>query len=289
MLMNAVEVCWKGLSGHQGFISLPEELSDHLFSSDKQRVQSVIQTLNISERYLLECTEKYLQRRVIDIVIHDVNRTTLPKKSDHSYWSICQGRINKWEVTVAIHVPGISQSILKGADEENILNKMLENDFKILKGLQKNETHVNIIRMLAYSDLGSSLSFYVKDMHKSRMLEKLLHERERKGILSVSWFNNRLIEIIKALIYLRRQKIVHRDLTLRAFHLARFSGTEEDVAVLYDFNLACQTDFSLTAPSKVAGKRFSINLWRSIATVFKLQILQSFKYNLYIFLYYDFL
>ncbi|XP_061188790.1 uncharacterized protein LOC133196963 [Saccostrea echinata] len=251
-LLKVVEICWSRMSGHKSFLPLPEELSNHLFTGDKQLANVIIQYLNISERSLLELTETYVQRHVTDIVFHHTKRKTLPKKTDHSYWSICQGRINKCEASIAIRVPGISMSSLQGIKEEyKIKNSMLENDFKILLGLQKDETHINVVRLLAYSDLKYSLHFYVKDNHRIEILEKLLEVRGQKTRFSGLWLNNRLIEMISALNYLHGKKIIHRDVTLRCFHLAHFSETEEDETVLYDLNLASQTGFSMTASCQV--------------------------------------
>ncbi|XP_061188789.1 uncharacterized protein LOC133196962 [Saccostrea echinata] len=269
-LLKVVEICWSRMSGHKSFLPLPEELSNHLFTGDKQLVNTIIQCLNISERSLLEFTETYVQRHVTDVVFHHTKRKTLPKKTDHSYWSFCQGRINKCEASIAICVPGISMSSLQGIKEKcKIKNSMLENDFKILLGLQKDETHINVVRLLAYSDLKNSLPFYVKENHRIEILEKLLEIRGQKTRFSVLWLNNRLIEMISALNYLHGKKIIHRDVTLRCFHLAQFPETEEDAAVLYDLNLACQTDFSMTASCQVAdmqGDGFPIR-WSAVESI----------------------
>lgn len=252
VLMKVVEVCWKELEGRKRFHPLPYELTDHLFHGDKQLVYTIIQFLNISEQFLFECAEKYIERRVPDIVFHDLDNYALPKMSDHSYWSVGHGRIRKCNAKIAIHVPGISPSTLQLTEKINIKNQMLENDFKILLGLQQKSTHTNIVRLLAYSELKSPLPFYAKDCHRQGILDKLMESRQQQKPLPIKWFNDRLTEIISALSYLHGVKIVHRDVTLRSFRLIQCRD-RDNLAVLYDFNLACQTDFSATATGHVAG------------------------------------
>ena len=237
----------------KGFLCLPEELTDCLFMDEKDIIHIMNQSLTIDEPFVSECTEKYVQKRVSDIVIHDKERQSLPKMKDNSYWSICHGRINKCQAIIAIHVPSIALS--RENKSEDIKNKMLHNDLKILAGLQKEKTHINVVRLLAYSSLQNSVQFYVKDGYKMTVLDKLIEVREQRDRLPVTWFNKRLQDIIKALLYIHGEKIIHRDVTLRSFGLAHCHNPENNLAILYDFNLACQTDFSLTATGRVTGRR----------------------------------
>lgn len=248
-----MKICWKGMHLGKGFLCLPEELTDCLLMDEKDIMHTMNQSLTIDEPFVLECTEKYVQKRVPDIVIHDKERQFLPKMKDNSYWSICHGRINKCQAMIAIHVPSIE--LTRENKSEDIKNKMLQNDLKILAGLQKEKTHINVVRLLAYSSLKNSVQFYAKDGYKMTVLDKLIEVREQRDRLPVTWFNKRLQDIIKALLYIHGEKIIHRDVTLRSFRLAHCHNPENNLAVLCDFNLACQTDFSFTATGRVTGRR----------------------------------
>lgn len=85
------------------------------------------------------------------------------------------------------------------------------------------------------------------------MLDILMESRQQRKPLPIKWFNYRLTEIISALSYLHGFKIVHRDVTLSSFRLIQGRDRDDDLVILYDFNLACQTDFSATAIGQIAG------------------------------------
>uniref|UniRef100_A0A8W8KFS7 Protein kinase domain-containing protein n=1 Tax=Magallana gigas TaxID=29159 RepID=A0A8W8KFS7_MAGGI len=136
-------------------------------------------------------------------------------------------------------IPGIANSQFK-TNKSVDDSKRIENEFDILLKLQNGETHLNIVRMLAFNPLRSRLHFHVIEHYSTSLIDKVIESRLRQEYLPDDWMNSRLIDVACGLHFLHQRSIIHRDITLNSFSLKPISPYHE-IAVLSNLEMACSS------------------------------------------------
>ena len=283
-LSSLINVCVPQLRNHR--LNVPEELTNLIFSLNKDLVQPLIDSLELSESRVQDLAEVYIEKLLPDLKVYNDEKKHLPKLSNHYHWTLAKGRFFSNSVRVAILVPGISKTKLKDAifsDE----NKRIENEFEILLKLQNGQTHENIMKMLAFNPLKSQLHFHVFENFGMLLMDKIIQSRRTQEFFSEKWIISRLLEIISAVIYLHKNNIIHRDLTLNAFAIKTFSNVSAkyENSVLCNLQMAYYRDIEASAMSgHVAGNTLD-GEYTYVFLQFLMQFIQEKKsYNLQLFL-----
>lgn len=220
-------------------LKIPEEMTDLILSLNAAIAQPLILCLNLSEESLLLLAEDYAEKVLPGLVFHNTNRKHLQKLSDHSHWMRSAGRLFTNSIRIAILIPGIANSQFKtnkAVDD----SKRIENEFDILMKLQNGETHLNIVRMLAFNPLRSRLHFHVIEHYSTSLIDKIIESRLRQEFLPEDWMNSRLLDVACGLNFLHQRSIIHRDITLNSFSLKPISPYHE-IAVLSNLGMACSS------------------------------------------------
>ncbi|XP_061188421.1 uncharacterized protein LOC133196568 [Saccostrea echinata] len=221
-------------------------MSDFLLSVNTKVAQPIISCLNLSEGTMIQLAESYIGRAIPGLVVHNQDRRNLPKLSDHSHWMVSGGRLFKNLVRIAIRVPGISGIQIQNC-KNPIESKQLLNEFDVIKTLQGDKIHVNIVKMFAFNPNPSPIPFYVIESFQTFLIDKLLHARKRQEFLSQDWMNNRFLDIASAIDFLHQKKIIHRDITINSFAIREYPSNGHEKAVLCSLEMACSNDIEASA------------------------------------------
>ena len=245
-LSSLINVCVPQLRNHR--LDVPEEMTDLIFSLNKDLVQPLIDSLGLSEAGVQDLAEDYIEKLLPDLKIYNDDKKRLPKLSNHYQWTLSRGRFFLNSVRVAILVPGISNTQIKDTKVSDE-NKRIENEFEILLKLQDGKTHANILKMFAFNPLGSRLHFHVIESFGMLLMDKVFQSRRTHDFYPEKWIISRLLEIISAVIYLHENNIIHRDLTLNAFAIKALSNmsAEYEHAVLCNLQMAYYSDSEASA------------------------------------------
>lgn len=238
-------------------LKIPEEMTDLILSLNAAIAQPLILCLNLSEESMLLLAEDYAEKVLPGLVFHNTNRKHLQKLSDHSHWMRSAGRLFTNSIRIAILIPGIANSQFK-TNKAVDHSKRIENEFDILLKLQNGETHLNIVRMLAFNPLRSRLHFHVIEHYSTSLIDKVIESRLRQEFLSEDWMNSRLLDVACGLNFLHQRSIIHRDITLNSFSLKPISPYHE-IAVLSNLGMACSSsNEASTIVGQIAGKNFMV-------------------------------
>uniref|UniRef100_K1R046 Mast/stem cell growth factor receptor-related protein n=1 Tax=Magallana gigas TaxID=29159 RepID=K1R046_MAGGI len=220
-------------------LKIPEEMTDLILSLNAAIAQPLILCLNLSEENMLHLADDYTEKVLPGLVIYNTNRKHLQKLSDHSHWMLSAGRFFSHSIRLAMLIPGIANSQFK-TNKSVDDSKRIENEFDILLKLQNRETHLNIVRMLAFNPLRSRLHFHVIEHYSTSLIDKVIESRLRQEYLPDDWMNSRLIDVACGLHFLQQRSIIHRDITLNSFSLKPISPYHE-IAVLSNLEMACSS------------------------------------------------
>nr|XP_022339532.1 uncharacterized protein LOC111134624 isoform X2 [Crassostrea virginica] len=245
-LSSLINVCVPQLRNHR--LDVPEEMTDLIFSLNKDLVQPLIDSLGLSEAGVQELAEVYIEKPLPDLKIYIDDKKRLPKLSNHYQWTLSRGRFFSNSVRVAILVPGISNTQVKDTKVSDE-NKRIENEFEILLKMQDGKTHANILKMFAFNPLGSRLHFHVIENFGMLLMDKVFQSRRTQDFFPEKWIISRLLEIISVVIYLHENNTIHRDLTLNAFAMKTLSNmsAEYEHAVLCNLQMAYYSDNEASA------------------------------------------
>jgi hypothetical protein len=251
-LHRIMDACANGLA-RNGF-SVPLEISDLVLSLKSTIVQPITSCLNISEGTMTQLAESHIERVLPGLVVHNQNRKQLPKLSDHSHWMVSGGRLFLNLAQISILVPGIANTQFKNV-QNSVENGQKVNEFDILCTLQRQKSHSNVVKMLAFNPPNCRLHFYVIEMFRTNLIDKLIHARKYQDFLSPEWIKRRLLEIASAIDYLHHRKIIHRDITVNSIAIKEFSAIQQEKAVLCGLHMASSSsDEKSTNTGHIGGK-----------------------------------
>nr|XP_022339525.1 uncharacterized protein LOC111134623 isoform X2 [Crassostrea virginica] len=243
-ISSLMNVCVPQLRNQR--LDVPEEMTDLIFSLNKDLVQPLIDSLGLSEAGVQDLAEVYIEKILPDLKIYNKDKKRLPSLSNHYQWTLSRGRFFSNSVRVAILVPGISNTQVKDTKVSDE-NKRIENEFEILLKLQDGKTHANILKLFAFNPLGSRLHFHVIESFGMLLMDRVFQSRRTQDFFPEKWIINRLLEIISAVIYLHENNIIHRDLTLNAFAMKTYISVEYEQAVLCNLQMAYYSDYEASA------------------------------------------